>query len=195
MNDSDWVPAKEAVKRLKNHCDHPRTFLLSLLREGSVTARAASVRRDGVLIKQAPFLKRNGPQIKTYFWKLVSEEDWSAGIFQFDEPAPSELFDVGETLCWRTEGVELNWLEVLGQAGSLLAKKAKPANRQLDHDAIIIAARDMRVAQPRISIGSAAASIAAELEPNSKTSKKRDPRHIEKIIAPLWGEASGTSPQ
>ena len=66
-----------------------------------------------------------------------------------------------------------------------------PTNRQLDHNAIRRRAAEMRAEQPNISIGSAAASIAAGLPPNPKTGKQRDTRGIERIIANLW---KGDSP-
>lgn len=61
-----------------------------------------------------------------------------------------------------------------------------PENRQLDHSQIISEARKMRKVQPKITIGSAAASIVEGLPPNPKTGKSRDTRHIERLIAHLW---------
>lgn len=61
-----------------------------------------------------------------------------------------------------------------------------PANRQLDHEKIVSQAAEMLRQQPELSIGSAAASIVAELPPNPKTGRPRDTRHIERMIAPLW---------
>lgn len=69
-----------------------------------------------------------------------------------------------------------------------------PANRQLDHGAIIQRAQTMRSNQPGISKGSAAASIVAELPRNPKTGNPRDQRGIEKIIAHLWGGGKPTFP-
>lgn len=61
-------------------------------------------------------------------------------------------------------------------------------NRQLDYDEIKAKAKAMREQRPELSIGSAAASIVAELPPNPRTKKQRDHRHIERLIAPLWKE-------
>jgi hypothetical protein len=69
-----------------------------------------------------------------------------------------------------------------------------PANRKLDHDKIIEQAAEMRTERSLISIGSAAASIVAELPPNPKTGKPRDKRHIERIIAHLWEGGLSQSP-
>ena len=110
------VSAKEAVKRLKKHSDDPRALLLSLLREGSVTARAASIKQQGVVVELAPFSRKDGT-LSARFWEAVSQEDWRAGIFGFVEPAPTELFEGGETLHWAATGVEINWAEVLRQVG------------------------------------------------------------------------------
>jgi hypothetical protein len=70
-----------------------------------------------------------------------------------------------------------------GKAG---ARAAAP-NRQLNHEQIIEMASEMRSQRKDLSIGSAAASIAHLLPPNRRTGKRRDARHIEKIISPLWG--------
>jgi hypothetical protein len=61
-----------------------------------------------------------------------------------------------------------------------------PANRKLDHDMIRQRAIAMKHEQPRLSKGSAAASIIAELGQNPRTGKPWDNRHIERIIGPLW---------
>ena len=118
MSQGNWVPTKEAVTRLERHSDDPRTLLLGLLRAGSVSASAASIKQQGVVVERAPFL-REGGQLAARFWEAVSQEDWRAGIFGFVGPAPSELFGVGETLHWTATGVEINWAEVLRQVGPL----------------------------------------------------------------------------
>lgn len=69
-----------------------------------------------------------------------------------------------------------------------------PANRQLDHAAIVAKAGVMLSEQPDLSKGSAAASIVAELPPNPRTGKPRDTRHIERMIAPLWEGGFSQSP-
>lgn len=61
-----------------------------------------------------------------------------------------------------------------------------PANRKLDHDMIKQRAINMKHEQPRLSKGSAEASIIAELGENPRTGKPWDNRHIERIIGPLW---------
>ncbi len=70
-----------------------------------------------------------------------------------------------------------------------------PKNRSLNRDEIIGQAKSMLVAQPRISIGSAAASIVADLSPNPNTGKPRDARHIERMIAHLWKGGLPQSPR
>lgn len=65
-------------------------------------------------------------------------------------------------------------------------KASVSPNRQLDREAIIRCAADMRMEQPGISKGSTAASIVADLPLNPKSGKPRDTRHIERIIAHLW---------
>jgi hypothetical protein len=67
-------------------------------------------------------------------------------------------------------------------------------NRKLNHEEIIQQAAAMRVTQPTISKGSAAASIVADLPPNSKSGKPRDTRHIERMIAHLWEGGLSQSP-
>ncbi len=74
------------------------------------------------------------------------------------------------------------------------AQEGPPPNRQLNHDDIIGQATVMRSAQPRISKGSAAASIVADLPPNPRTGKPRDTRNIERIIAHLWGGGDSKNP-
>ena len=69
-----------------------------------------------------------------------------------------------------------------------------PPNRQLDYEKIRERVTIMRKQQPDLTIGSAAASIVAELPPNPKTGKPRDQRGIEKIIAPLWEGKAEQSP-
>ncbi|QWC57472.1 hypothetical protein F7D01_10605 [Erythrobacter sp. 3-20A1M] len=69
-----------------------------------------------------------------------------------------------------------------------------PANRQLDHAAIMAKAGAMLSEQPNLSKGSAAVSIVAELPPNPRTGKPRDTRHIERMIAPLWEGGFSQSP-
>lgn len=69
-----------------------------------------------------------------------------------------------------------------------------PANRQLDLEKIIDQVVAMRAGRPGISIGSAAASIVAELPPHPKTGKPRDTRHIERKISHLWKGGPSQSP-
>jgi hypothetical protein len=118
MTDDKWVSSQEAEMHLKNHCDDPRALLLNMLRAGSVTARAPSIMQQGLVVERAPFL-REGGQLAARFWEAVSQEDWRAGTFGFVEPAPSELFERGESLHWATTCVEINWTEVLRQVGPL----------------------------------------------------------------------------
>ncbi len=199
MSYKEWVPTEVAVERLTKNSDDPRALLLHLLRDGSVTARATSVLREGVEVQWAPFLKRKSYEIRSGFWKAISLADWSKGFFGLTTVAPTELFGVGEALQWSANGVELNWLEVLQQAGPIRPKAPTtggvPANRKLDHNKITDAAIAMRAARPEISIGSTAASIVADLPPNPRNGKRRDARHIEKIIAPLWEGEVLQSPQ
>lgn len=70
-----------------------------------------------------------------------------------------------------------------------------PANRQLRHDEIISKAVELLKAQPNLSKGSAALSIVAELPRNPRTGKRRDTRHIERMIAHLWEGGVLESPQ
>jgi hypothetical protein len=119
MNSGDWVSTKEGVWRLKKHSDDPRVLLLSLLREGSVSARASSIKRDGEVVELAPFLKRNSNEIVADFWFSVTDVDWAQGRFGFAKAAPSEHFGAGELLNWSANDVELNWLEVLQQVGPI----------------------------------------------------------------------------
>lgn len=72
-------------------------------------------------------------------------------------------------------------IEPAGAGGGIV-----PANRQLDHAEIIAKAAAMRSKQPSLSKGSAAASIVEELPRNPKTGKRRDYRHIERMIGHLW---------
>lgn len=120
MTDGEWASSHDAEMRLKNHCDDPRALLLNWLRAGSVTARAASIRQQGVVVERAPF-SRDGGLLAARFWEALSQEDWWAGIFGFVEPAPSELFEGGEALHWTATGVEINWADVIGQIGPLPA--------------------------------------------------------------------------
>jgi hypothetical protein len=199
MNDGDWIPAGEAVKRLKKHSDEPRALLVGLLKTGDVTAQAGSVYCRGTLVTDPPCLKREGSLIKPHIWQLLTERDWSAGLFGFNEPAPVEEFGSGESLDWLIKDVWINWAEVsrwvsplsAGTQGGLSAD-AVPANRQLDHPKIISMAAAMLSADPLTSIASAAASISAEIPKNPKTGENRDWRHIERIISHLWGEAFKT---
>ncbi len=124
MTYGEWASSHEAEMRLKNHCDDPRALLLNWLRAGSVTARAASIRQQGVVVERAPF-SRDGGLLAARFWEAVSQEDWGAGIFGFVELASSELFDGGDALHWTAAGVEINWAEVLGQIGPLPANMGK----------------------------------------------------------------------
>jgi hypothetical protein len=168
MIEGDWVSAEKAVERLTNHSDDPRALLLSLLREGSVAARAESVWRDGEARKWAPFLKRHSHEIKARFWEIVSDKDWSAGIFGFTEAAPSEQFGLGETFHWRAVGVELNWLQVLQQVGTLpiISQKTRApsmkSGRPPSDDLILAKADEMKArgldgrkiaAQMRLEVG------------------------------------------
>ena len=118
MNEGDWITAKEAAERLKNYSDDPRALLLSFLREGSVSARAALIRRQGVAVERAPFLRKDG-RIADRFWATVTSGDWLCGIFSSIEAAHSKLFEPGELLQWSAHKVELNWVEVLKQVGPL----------------------------------------------------------------------------
>jgi len=69
-----------------------------------------------------------------------------------------------------------------------------PTNRSLNHDEIMGKAASMRASQPGISIGSAAASIVADLPRNPRSGKPRDTRHIERLIAHLWEGGLSQSP-
>ncbi len=69
-----------------------------------------------------------------------------------------------------------------------------PPNRKLNHPEIISKAAAMKAEQPTLSKGSAAASIVADLPKNPRTHKRRDTRHIERIIAHLWGGGLSHSP-
>jgi hypothetical protein len=120
MNSGDWVSTKEAIGRLKNHSEDPPALLLSLLREGSVSARSSLIKRDGEVVEEAPFLRRNSDKsnrLDANFWFSVSDSDWFIGRFALVRSAPPELFGHGETLCWSANNVELNWLEVIKQVG------------------------------------------------------------------------------
>ena len=64
------------------------------------------------------------------------------------------------------------------------ASRGRPP--ELDRDAVGKRARELREKQLGLSIGAAAASLAAEFGPNPKTEKPWDARGMEKIIAPLW---------
>ena len=122
MTSGDWVSTKEAIARLKNHSEDPTALLLSLLREGSISARTSIIKRDGEVVERAPFLKRNrdkSHKLDTNFWFSVSDSDWLIGRFSLVRSAPPELFGHGETLCWSANNVQLNWLEVLNQVGPL----------------------------------------------------------------------------
>jgi hypothetical protein len=74
----------------------------------------------------------------------------------------------------------------------LFPQRSQPAaNRQLDREALIASAKELRRLRPGISRGSVALSLAAELPVNPTTGKPRDTRHIERIIGCLWeGESS-----
>ena len=78
------------------------------------------------------------------------------------------------------------WRTQKNSAAARLGRGKVSTNRQLDHEKIKGRVREMRDEQPDLSIGSAAASIVAELPSNPKTGKPRDQRGIERIIAPLW---------
>jgi hypothetical protein len=66
-----------------------------------------------------------------------------------------------------------------------------PPNRTLDHEEVKLRAAKMREERPAISKGSAAASIIAEIGPNPRTNKPWNNRHIERLIQPLWPDATG----
>jgi hypothetical protein len=196
MNDGDWIPAGEAVMRLKKHSDDPRALLVGLLKTGDVTAQAGSVYRAGGLVTHPPCLKRKSNLIKAHIWQLLTVRDWHASVFGFSEPAPVEEFGSGESLDWLIKDVSINWAEVSRWVSPLsaatqggLSADAVPANRQLDYPKIKSMAAAMLSADPLTSIASAAASISADIPKNPKTGKNRDWRHIERIISPLWGEA------
>lgn len=82
-------------------------------------------------------------------------------------------------MCWRKTPGE-KW------PGRTPSPAEIPANRQLDHSAIIKRALELLAAQPSLSKGAEAASIVAELPAHPKTGKPRDTRHIERIIGSLW---------
>lgn len=86
------------------------------------------------------------------------------------------------TLTWPDGAHNLRWprYEVFKQWPPMARK------RQLDHDKIQARASELRIGQPDLSIGAAAASIALELDPNPKTGRPRDARGIERIISTLW---------
>lgn len=58
--------------------------------------------------------------------------------------------------------------------------------RLLDHNRLNARAAELLQAQPKLSIGAAAASISEELGTNPKTLKPHDTRGIERIIAKNW---------
>lgn len=58
--------------------------------------------------------------------------------------------------------------------------------RALNHEEIRGKVAEWLIAQPNLSIGSAALSLSHELPPNQTTGKPRDARHIEKIISDLF---------
>jgi hypothetical protein len=105
-------------------------------------------------------------------------EDWLA----LD---PQPLFSSAEVM----RAFPATDLDPAGSGGGIV-----PANRQLDHAAIIKQAGAMRHRQSNLSKGSAAASIVAELPPNPRTGKRRDTRHIERLIAHLWEGGAPESP-
>lgn len=65
-------------------------------------------------------------------------------------------------------------------------QKPKARNQQIDRDWVIARAVELRREQANLSIGSAAESLVEELPRNPRTKKRRDKRHIERMIAPLW---------
>jgi hypothetical protein len=122
MTIDEWVSAKDAVERLNGVSDDPGELLLRLVRDGCTNARASSVDRDNKTVEGGRFQKRNSNQLKPQFWQAVSAKgwkDWLQGSFGFDETAPTEHFNGGETLSWSAKGVEFNWLEVLRQVDPL----------------------------------------------------------------------------
>lgn len=91
-------------------------------------------------------------------------------------------------MCWRRSPGE-RW-----PGNKSASARQTPANRQLDHNAIIQEAAELLAAQPTLSKGAAAASIVAELPHNPRTGKPRDTRHIERIIAHLWDRRLSEAP-
>lgn len=72
-------------------------------------------------------------------------------------------------------------------SGAAADERSIPANRHLDHDDLRRRAAEMRANQPSLSVGSAAASLVADLPNSPRTGKPFDARGIEKIIRPVWG--------
>jgi hypothetical protein len=179
MTDGKWASSQDAARHLEKHCDDSRVLLLTLLRAGSVTARAASIKQQGVVVERAPFL-REGGQLAARFWEAVSQEDWRAGIFGFVGPAPPELFGGGETLHWTATGVEINWAEVLRQVGPLptaIEKNRAPSvksARPPPDDAILAMADKMKAS------GKDGRTIAKEmrLEPGFENVSTTDVRTL-----------------
>ncbi|QUM71119.1 hypothetical protein [Sphingopyxis granuli] len=138
------------------------------LRDGDLAAYVSP--RDGGPLR-VPRAYWNGvnPESLHHVYRGMVPEDQGAGC--------PVLFSRNAFNKWRTQK---------NSAAARLGRGKVSTNRQLDHEKIKGRVREMRDEQPDLSIGSAAASIVAELPSNPKTGKPRDQRGIERIIAPLW---------
>jgi hypothetical protein len=120
--------------------------------------------------------------------------DWremlATGVYTSNEEPESKL--AGNRLYVK----QADWRCFVDQVIALREPAGKaPANRQLDHADIIGRAVALRAEHPDISLTSAAASIVAELPRNPTSGKQRAQRHIERMIARLWGASQQVPPK
>lgn len=120
MTDGDWLPARDALAKLKDKSDEAARQLIACASLPNARTRAALWMRDGQTVQENVLLRYQ-------FWEAVAADgaqDWKLGVFEHTSTDHSGHFENGEFLNWKAVGVEFFWPDFLVQLGPAISAAA-----------------------------------------------------------------------
>lgn len=121
-------------------------------------------------------------------WRGTARADWRTGDFTLKvyhrNPGPGWQGDKGDWTETQLIGVRFPTNRAVKD------KENRPAQRpvEIPRNQLLARAAEIRSEHPTLGKGAIALSLSKEMPPNPRTGKERDPRHLERLIAPLWPE-------
>jgi hypothetical protein len=113
MSDAEWLPARDALAKLKDKSDEPERQLIACARLPHVRTRAAELKCDEQIVQE-------GVPLRNKFWEAVAAggvQDWKLGVFGHSSTDHGGHFEHGEFLNWRAVGVQFYWPDIVVQLG------------------------------------------------------------------------------